>query len=80
MRAKALVDRQGRVRRRAEIDRLRYYVAARLWPHELDELSVRAADLSIQRVWRNTTKRALLDQSGRTIHADAARNAAEDAG
>ncbi len=73
------VVRAGRVRTRADadlraaaIDPLRRFVAARLTASEIEALVV-AARAEVYCVWRNATKRALLQRSAAVVHAPAAR-------
>jgi hypothetical protein len=53
----------------AAIDPLARYVAACLTQEEIVRLGARHQNLNITRIWKNSRKRALLDQSGQTVQA-----------
>jgi subtilisin family serine protease len=53
----------------AKIDELKRYVSADLTRNEIERLRAMFKDLSIDKVWRNATKRALINQSTNTVQA-----------
>jgi subtilisin family serine protease len=53
----------------AAIDRLKRYIAADLTRLEIEQLRTQFTELSIQRVWRNAEKRALINRSTNTVQA-----------
>ena len=53
----------------AEIEPLKRFVAARLTRVEIEQLRTRFAELTIERVWHNAVKRALIYQSANTVQA-----------
>ena len=62
----------GKDHKKARIERLRRFVAARLLPGELCEVAHRHRNLRIYAVWKSTIKRKLIHRSARVIQADAA--------
>ena len=68
----ALVEELAKLTGKAEeaaIDPLARYVAASLTQEEIVRLGARHQNLNITRIWKNSRKRALLDQSGQTVQA-----------
>lgn len=59
---------------KANVQKLRKYVAARLTPTELHQLADRHVELNIYAVWRSSRKSKLIHRSHSTIGADAARS------
>lgn len=55
--------------KRAAVDKLKRFVAAQLTRSEIEQLRTRYKDLSIERVWRDSAKRALVYESVHTIQA-----------
>lgn len=53
----------------AEIEPLKRFVAARLTRPEIEELRASFKDLQIDKVWRNSLKKALISQSAHTVQA-----------
>jgi subtilisin family serine protease len=51
----------------AEIDRLQHFVAAKLTRLEIETLRSYLHDLNISAIWRNASKRALINQSSNTL-------------
>ena len=68
---RALIDQLPASERPAEppfrIDRLRRYVAARLTAEEIDRVAAHHQELNIHTLWKNSTKRALLNRSIETV-------------
>jgi len=73
---RAFVDQLPASGRPAEppfrIDRLRRYVAARLTATEIERVAAHHKELQIHTVWKNSTKRALLNRSIDTVQATTA--------
>ncbi len=63
-----LVGESGGKPSDAGVDRLRRFLNAKLTRSEAEVLRTLYKDLSIKTIWRNGTKRALIDQSTNTIH------------
>jgi pimeloyl-ACP methyl ester carboxylesterase len=57
----------------ARIERLRRFVAARLTPAEIGEITSLHTYLRIYRIWKSAAKRKLLTRSHKVIQADAAK-------
>lgn len=53
--------------KRAQIERMKRYVSAKLTRSEIEVLRTRHQDLQIERIWRNAEKRALILDSRETI-------------
>ncbi|MFY9609182.1 MAG: S8 family peptidase [Blastocatellia bacterium] len=64
-----LVAESGDTPDAAGIDPLKRFVSAKLTRLEIEKLRTRYKDLQIERVWRDATKRALINQSTHTIQA-----------
>lgn len=58
----------------ARIDPLRRFVAARLTPHEVLDVTQNHRDLHVYKIWKSTIKSKLLNRSAQVVQADAARS------
>ena len=64
-----MVENSGDKIEDADIEPLKRYVAAKLTRLELEQLRTQYADLQIERVWRNATKKALIHESTHIVQA-----------
>jgi subtilisin family serine protease len=65
----SLVKKSGDDVKDAEIDLMKRFIAAKLTRLEIESLRTQFKDLQIERVWRNSSKRALIHLSTNTIQA-----------
>ena len=64
----------------AHVEVLRHYVAADLTRREIESCRTLFSDLSIERIWRNARKRALIHRSIETIQVNAAQRSYQASG